>query len=71
MRETINISAPVAALCELLGLDAENVRHLALYPRSVTAEVYRLNADGKKFIDDETNEAAFDVVSFPTTTLVA
>lgn len=52
----IDLSAPVTAICERLGLDPNQVGRIDIHPATVTAEVY-LERDGKKYITDDGNAA--------------
>lgn len=61
---TPNLYEPVAEICRLLNLKPGNVRRLDITPKSVTAEVLRLNEHGYKYVDPETDAPAVDVRTF-------
>jgi hypothetical protein len=48
-----DISKPIAEICDALGLVPGNVARLDMYPKCITAEVYRLNENGSKYIGED------------------
>lgn len=62
--DTVDISEPVATICETLGLDVNRVCRLDLEPGRAKAVVFRENEHGSPYIDTETGEAAQDTFEF-------
>lgn len=53
MSHPINIHEHVRAICDALGLDANNVARLDIKPHEVEATVYMLNENGKKYATEQ------------------
>ena len=62
-----NLWDEVAAICAKLGYEPSTVRRMDIGLKEVTLEVYRLNAEGKKFLD-LFDTAAMDTVTLPIST---
>ena len=60
--EHVDIREPVAELCARLGIEPTDVSRIHLRPGDVTIEVFERNAEGKKFVDPTTQEAARSVI---------
>jgi uncharacterized protein YlzI (FlbEa/FlbD family) len=61
---TYDLHEPVFDILQRLGLEPESVARLDVTPREVVAEVYLLNENGKKYIDQESDEVAVKRVKF-------
>jgi hypothetical protein len=56
----IDVDDLVFALLERLSLDPDWVQHIDLWPKEAHVTLYSPNAEGKKHIDLETNEAVME-----------
>jgi hypothetical protein len=65
--DKIDISKPIADICDALGLVTADVGRLDMYPGHITAEVYRLNSNGSKYIGED-GAAAKDTHEFEVVT---
>jgi hypothetical protein len=67
MSEKLNIHENVSGICSQLGIEPALVRRLDVTPTSVTAEVYKRNEQGSKYVDEDGEAAVehfqFDVVT--------
>jgi hypothetical protein len=63
----IDIHDEIASVCNKFNLDYGCVRRLDFHPGHVVAEVYRLNENGAKYIEEDGNPA-LDVYEFLVTT---
>lgn len=68
MSDKIDVHNEVQSICDKLGLEPERVLRLDMYPFEFVVEVAKLNDDGAKFIDEETNEPAKEVLTFAVAT---
>ena len=59
-----DISEYVRGICEALGVEPKNVARMIIRPTFASFEVFRLDENGSKYIEDETNEVALDEVEF-------
>jgi len=60
MTDRINITVPVKALCDTLGVDYRNVKRITLEPRKASVEAYKVDDEGNKYVDTVTNEPAVE-----------
>jgi hypothetical protein len=61
----IDIGDLITQLCGRLNLGPkENVAEIHFEPGHVTATVYRLNDQGKKYVDPDTDRAVTDIRAF-------
>ena len=54
---SVDISEPVNEICTRLGLEAKNVARLDISPKDLQAEVYKLNEQGSKYVDEDGDPA--------------
>lgn len=62
MAEEVDITGPVRDICAALGLDPGRVGRLDMSPYEVEATVYKVDADGHKYFEDD--EPAVETVKF-------
>ena len=65
--ERVDISAPMRALCDALGLTYENVAWVQFEPHRTRAFVYRVDENGNKFLLPDGRVAGDELVYEVTT----
>jgi hypothetical protein len=58
-----DVIRPVTEICEVLGLDPKNVRHIEMEPSMINVTVYAKNEDGK-YINPATGGLAVEQFTF-------
>jgi hypothetical protein len=60
----INLHDPIYKLCELLGIDPNNVGRVNFFPDRCEVMQFRLNENGEKFVDLERDLPAVEWSDF-------
>lgn len=64
----IDITRPVADICDALGIEPTRIRMLHITPGKLKAEVYDVDENGSKYVNRESGHVAVEAHEWNVTT---